>query len=68
MKQLTRDEMKKVMGGYAPGGDSGDGTSCNSDADCPSTPKTVTCSDGTTFQAAWHCSVTKVCTHGGCAY
>ena len=54
MKTLSRDEMKKVMGGTAPGGAS---CGCSTDADCGnqdhkcSSSQVITCDDKTTGKA-----------------
>jgi len=52
MKTLTRDEMKKIIGGNAPAS-----CGCLTDADCGnqdhkcSTSQVITCSDNTTGRA-----------------
>ena len=53
MRQLSRIEMKKVMGGYVPAASCG----CTSNADCGvsthscSTSQVITCDDKTTGRA-----------------
>lgn len=56
MKKLSRDEMKKIFGGYAPV-EGGASCGCATDADCGnqdhkcSSSKVITCSDNTTGKA-----------------
>lgn len=53
LKELSRHELKKIIGGLAPIGDSGS-TSCSSNSDCPA--KTRDCADGTSFIAKGFCN------------